>query len=118
MKICCFASGSRGNCTLVSVNGKNFLIDAGISMRRICSCLSENSLKVDDINAIFITHQHSDHISGLRMLTKYYPIKVICPRSTAVYLINSMICPRELIEIMPVGGKLEFEKELKRLEII
>ena len=108
MKICCFASGSRGNCTLISINGKNFLIDAGISMRGICSCLACNSLTPNDIDAVLITHQHSDHINGLRMLTKYYPTKVICPRTTAAYLINSASCSRELIEIMPVGSKIEF----------
>lgn len=109
MKICCFASGSGGNCTLVSLNGKNFLIDAGISMRRICSNLANNSLTPRDIDAILITHQHSDHISGLRMLTKHYPIKVFCPRSTAVYLSNSLSCPSDLLNVMHVGSKLMFD---------
>ena len=108
MKICTFASGCRGNCTLISLNGRNFLIDAGISMRRICSALSDNSLTPKDIDAILITHQHSDHISGLRMLTKHYPIKVICPKSTALYLLNSLSCPHNLIEIMPAGSKISF----------
>ncbi len=108
MKICCFASGSRGNCTFISIDGKNFLIDAGISMRRICSCLASNSLTPNDIDALLITHQHSDHINGLRMLTKHYPIKVICPRATAAYLINSASCSADLIEVMPVGSKIEF----------
>ena len=108
MKICSFASGSKGNCTLVSLGGMNFLIDAGISMRRIRQNLLDNSLNLSDIDAILITHQHSDHICGLRMLTKHYPIKVICPRSTASYLVNSLSCPADFIEIMPVGSEISF----------
>lgn len=110
MRICTFASGSRGNCTLVSAGGYNFLIDAGISMRRICSNLALCSLKPTDISAIFITHQHSDHISGLSMLTKHYAIPVYAPRSTAHHLYVSMSCPEELLNILPVGETLSFGK--------
>ncbi len=78
-------------------------------MRRICSSLSDNSLSPKDIDAILITHQHHDHICGLRMLTKYYPIKVLCPRSTASYLTNSLSCSSELIKIMPVGSEISFD---------
>lgn len=109
MRICSFASGSRGNCTLVSVNGMNFLIDAGISMRRICSCLALCSLGPGDIDAILITHQHSDHICGLRMLTKHYAIPVYAPRSTAVSLVNSLSCPKELMNVFAPGSAIEFD---------
>jgi len=46
------------------------------------------------------------------MLTKHYPIKVICPRSTASYLVNSLSCSPELIEIMPVGSCIYFDDVL------
>ncbi len=108
MRICTFASGSRGNCTLVSVSGKNFLIDAGISMKRICANLAACSLGPRDIDGIFITHQHSDHIGGLGMLTKHYDIPVYAPRSTATHLLVSLGCADELINVFPVGTSLDF----------
>lgn len=108
MKICTFASGSKGNCTLVSVGGYNFLIDAGISMRRIVSNLALCSLQPTDISAIFITHQHSDHISGLAMLLKHYPVPVYAPASTARHLRMSVCCPEELICVMDKGGCVSF----------
>ena len=108
MRICTFASGSKGNCTLVSAGGYNFLIDAGISMRRICANLALCSLKPSDISAIFITHQHSDHISGLGMMTKHYAIPVYAPRSTAHHLYVSMSCPEELIHVFPLGESVGF----------
>jgi len=106
MRICTFASGSKGNCTLVSLGGKNFLVDAGISMKRICSNLAACALKPSDIDGIFITHQHSDHISGLEMLTKHYHIPVYAPRSTAVYLQVSLTCRNEMLNIFPAGSSL------------
>ncbi len=109
MRICTFASGSRGNCTLVSVNGRNFLIDAGISMRRICTGLSAFSLKPQDISAVLITHHHSDHISGLGMLTKHYEVPVYAPRSTARHLLMSMNCPAHMLSVLPVGQSLVFD---------
>lgn len=106
MRIVSFASGSKGNCSLVSAGGQNFLVDAGISMRRICSNLSLCGLKVGDISAIFITHQHSDHISGLSMLTKHYSIPVYAPKSVILHLHSAMLCPDELLNIFPLGGRL------------
>lgn len=108
MRICTFASGSRGNCTLVSIDGRHFLVDAGISMRRICSNLATFSLKVTDLDAIFITHLHSDHISGLAMLCKYYSVPVYAPRSTAAHLLVSLSCSREHIHILSSGECIHF----------
>ncbi len=108
MRICTFASGSKGNCTLVSSNGRHFLIDAGISMRRICSNLALSSLKPENLDGIFITHQHSDHISGLGMLTKHYAVPVYAPRSTATHLLVSLSCPGEQIHILNSGTSIDF----------
>ena len=79
MEICTFASGSSGNCTFVSSGGTMILIDAGISMRRINSCLRNFGATLNDISAILITHDHSDHIGALGMIGKYYDIPVIVP---------------------------------------
>ena len=109
MRLCTFASGSKGNCCLISVGNKNFLVDAGISMKRICAHLSACSLSPVDLDGIFITHQHSDHISGLAMFTKHHCVPVYAPRSTAAYLRMSLSCKEELINVFPVDSELDID---------
>lgn len=79
MRIVTFASGSTGNCSLISDGRVNILIDAGISMRRVTAALSEYGLTPQDLCGVLITHEHSDHISGLSMLNKYYRLPIIAP---------------------------------------
>ncbi len=86
MRACVFASGSSGNCALVSHDGVNVLIDAGISMRRINSSLKELGLSLGDVSALLITHAHSDHISGVNMISRYYHVPVFACERTAAAL--------------------------------
>lgn len=100
------ASSSSGNCTLVYENNTYILVDAGISMKRIAAALSERQVAVSDIAAIFITHEHSDHIAGLRMLLKYYDIPVMAPGVVARGVQNSICeCCGKVSEI-PVGEEI------------
>lgn len=64
------ASGSSGNAALVSWADRHFLLDAGISCRRIQQSLRTLGLNLGSLDGIFITHTHSDHISGLQTLLK------------------------------------------------
>lgn len=86
MKACIFASGSGGNCMLLSSGDTNILIDAGISMRRIGDSLRQAGMTMQDIGGVLITHEHSDHISGLKMLVKHHAIPVYAPRHVAAKL--------------------------------
>lgn len=79
MRIVTFASGSTGNCSLITEGKANILIDAGISMRRVVSALGEFGLTPQDLCGVLITHEHSDHISGLSMLNKHYRLPIIAP---------------------------------------
>ena len=58
------ASGSEGNCLLVSAGGTHLLVDAGISARRICGALQALALSPSDISGVLLTHEHTDHICG------------------------------------------------------
>ena len=62
MKLTVFASGSSGNCLLLSGGGANILIDAGISARRISDMLGTCGLLLQDITGVLITHEHSADI--------------------------------------------------------
>jgi phosphoribosyl 1,2-cyclic phosphodiesterase len=75
MDVCTLASGSKGNCLLASCGQTHILIDAGVSARRITRSLGELGLRPEELSAVFITHGHSDHVSGLRVLSK----KLRCP---------------------------------------
>ena len=70
MNFVSFASGSSGNCCLVTEGRTAVLIDAGISLRRIKAGLARRALTPDDLSAVLITHGHSDHTVGLAMLLK------------------------------------------------
>ena len=64
------ASGSSGNALVLLSGGTRILLDAGVSCRRITASLAELGLAPGDLDAILITHTHTDHISGLRTLLK------------------------------------------------
>lgn len=76
MQVAVLASGSKGNATFIELDGKRLLIDAGISARRIRQELSRIGQAVEELDGIFITHEHSDHINGLMTLTKKYGVQV------------------------------------------
>lgn len=70
MRVTTLASGSTGNCTLVQSQSGSLLIDAGISARRITQGLSVLGEDARNLSGILITHEHTDHISGLAVLLK------------------------------------------------
>ncbi|MBR6271082.1 MAG: MBL fold metallo-hydrolase [Lachnospiraceae bacterium] len=82
MKIVTIASGSSGNCVYIGSEKRNILIDAGIPMRRIEAGLAEAGLSANDLDAVFITHEHSDHISGLGSLMRKYELPAYMTEGT------------------------------------
>ena len=82
MQLYSIASGSSGNCISLGEEDGGILIDAGISRKRIVTGLERKGLSLDDIKAIFITHEHSDHISGLGPVLRKNPIPVYATADT------------------------------------
>lgn len=82
MNVSVLASGSRGNCTLIHDENTAILIDMGISTRKLKQSLAQLHLNIEDLNAIFITHEHIDHIRGLKTLTKNYAIPIYSKTNT------------------------------------
>lgn len=65
MKLCSIASGSSGNCIFAGTDTTSLLIDTGISGKRVEQGLNEIGHTAKEMDGILITHEHSDHISGL-----------------------------------------------------
>ena len=70
------ASGSSGNCFYLETDKKKILVDAGLSGKKITSLLAEIDRKPDDIDAILVTHEHSDHIHGIGVLARKYGMDI------------------------------------------
>ena len=76
------ASGSSGNCALVSCGATRLLVDAGISARRITTALKNLGVDPASLSGVLVTHEHSDHISGLTTLTKQLKLPVYATAPT------------------------------------
>lgn len=75
-------SGSNGNCYYVGNNTEAILVDAGISCREIEKRMKRLGLKIENVKAVFVSHDHSDHISGLPTLIKKYKLPVYITKAT------------------------------------
>ena len=88
-------SGSKGNCYYIGSSGKGILIDAGRSCKQIENALSINGLDMRNVEAIFITHEHSDHCSALRVLASRYQTPVFASAGTLNVMASSnKICDK------------------------
>jgi len=70
LRCCVLASGSSGNAVYVDCGETRVLVDAGVGPRRVAKALAEAGLQVDQVDAILVTHEHSDHVKGLRTVAK------------------------------------------------
>ncbi|SDU08485.1 Phosphoribosyl 1,2-cyclic phosphodiesterase [Verrucomicrobium sp. GAS474] len=80
------ASGSSGNCAYLETASCRLLIDAGVSGRRIDQALAALGRSLKEVEAVFLTHEHSDHTSGLAVVAKKLGIPIWCNRATMEFL--------------------------------
>ena len=86
MELCSIASGSSGNCIYAGSDHTGILLDSGISGKRVEAGLNEIGHTGKEMDAVFITHEHSDHIKGLGVIARRYglPIYATAPTWKAI----------------------------------
>jgi phosphoribosyl 1,2-cyclic phosphodiesterase len=107
MKICTLSSSSSGNCTLVSHGETHILVDAGISMRRTGYSLKSLDIDFPDLSGIIVTHEHSDHICGLKMISKYHKVPIYAPEGVGDILAE--LVPEAADHILHIKSGVEIE---------
>ena len=70
LRMMSIASGSSGNCIYIGSDNTHILIDAGISRKKICEGLKKADLSIEDIDGVFFTHEHIDHIKGAGVIAR------------------------------------------------
>ncbi len=103
LELCTLASGSSGNSLLVTDGRTHVLVDAGISCRRICTGLKELGVEPTELAGVLITHEHSDHISGLTTLTKQLRLPVYASPGTGRQLCYRIAFLEELLRPVAPG---------------
>lgn len=89
VKFCPIASSSKGNCTFVSTNNTRVLVDMGLTGKALEQQLSLINEKTENIDAIFITHEHSDHIKGIGVVSRKYDIPIYATELTWQYILEN-----------------------------
>ncbi|MCB1212830.1 MAG: MBL fold metallo-hydrolase [Chlamydiia bacterium] len=104
---CPLASGSKGNAIYVGTDEKKILIDAGISCKLLKERLSEIGVGLEEIDAVLVTHEHTDHIAGLSVLTARYQIPIIANVMTAREVAKTLKQPARF-KFFTTGETFEF----------
>ncbi len=89
MRFCSIASGSSGNCIYMGSDSTHLIIDAGISGKRITSGLNELGIKPEELSGILVTHEHTDHISGLGVMARRYGLPIYTTEGTKEAILSS-----------------------------
>ena len=104
-RFCPLFSGSSGNSTYISADGRGLLIDAGASCRSLAAAVAAAGGSLETLSAIAVTHEHTDHVKGLRVLLKSCKIPLIASAKTLESLAaNDLIPPGAEIIAADEGG--------------
>lgn len=106
-RICPLASGSKGNCTYLETEEAKILIDGGLSGKATVEKLQEIGVSIDEIDAILVTHEHGDHIRGLKVLAGKRGIPLFANAGTAQGILEELQ-DRPKMKIFTTGETFEY----------
>lgn len=104
---CPLASGSSGNVSYLGTDKVKILFDAGISFKSLKERLSDIDVKIEEIDAVVISHEHTDHVKAVEMITKKTNIPIFCNSDTAKMLCQTMEV-RPKLKIFSTGEEFTF----------
>lgn len=112
MRVCALSSGSSGNCFYIEKENSAILVDVGISASKVIDRMNLLNLNSEKIKAIFVTHEHTDHIIGVDVLARRFNIPIFATKGT---ISNGFLCSNKGLvnqikknETLNIG-KLEIE---------
>lgn len=101
-------SSSKGNCTYIGDENNGILIDCGVSCKRAVDALALHGIPVTAVKAVCVTHTHSDHIKGLKILTKKLPLMIVAQQTNLQLLVNEgNVSPYCSLYALEEGGALD-----------
>lgn len=105
-RLCPLFSGSDGNSTYISSENGAVLVDVGASFKALCLALEQTGACIEEIKGVFITHEHTDHIKGLKPLINKTKLPVFASEQTLEALINLDAVPKGAI-LNPIDSETE-----------
>ena len=104
-KFCTLCSSSSGNSAYIGYSAGGVLIDAGTNTKQLCLAMQRMSIDPNSVRAVFITHEHADHISALRVFASRFSVPVYATEGTLNALI-SMNCVTDKVSafVIPPEG--------------
>lgn len=100
-RICTLFSGSKGNCTYIETPGAKILIDMGKNCKAVSNALQSIGVDPGELDAVFITHEHRDHIDALSVFCKHHPLPIHIHKASAERLHSSASHLDHLLRIYP-----------------
>lgn len=113
-RYCPLFSGSSGNCTYIGTASGGVLVDAGVSAKRIETALRERDIDPVSIRAVLVTHEHHDHVAGLRVLLKRYHYPVYTSQGTCDRLLaDGILNERDTVGVLEPGKSVAADMEVR-----
>lgn len=107
LRVTVLASGSKGNAIYVELDGIRMLVDAGISAARITKRLQAHGIDPKSLDALLITHEHIDHVRGLKTFTRQYHVPIFATSGTLSHIPGGGIFSKymqSITESIPIGN--------------
>jgi len=107
MRFCILGSGSSGNCAVLVTENTRILVDAGFSAKKTQQLLAAVGESLDQIDAVFLTHEHGDHAGGIEGLKKFPRLQLFANHATA-RAVQASLEHRPDWQIFETGARFRF----------